>query len=54
MNTKKYRELMDLIKNEEQWKKIIDYFNIKSIWQLNEEQYEFTKNILKKRSELNE
>lgn len=49
MNTKKYRELMDLIKNEEQWKKIIDYFNIKSIWQLNEKQYEFTKKILKKR-----
>ena len=49
MNTKKYRKLMDLIKNEEQWKKIIDYFNIKSIWKKKKKQYEFTKKILKKR-----
>lgn len=49
MTKKQYQEIMSLITSEEQWRNILNYFGIKSIWQLNKGQYEYTKKILIKR-----
>lgn len=50
---KQYDEIMSLVKDKEQWGKMLKYFKINTIWQMKQEQYEYAKKILQRKKEKN-
>lgn len=50
MTKEQYDNIMNLIRDKEQWKKMIDYFKVISVWHLSEKQYEYALEILQRRN----
>lgn len=40
VNDNEYEDVMNRISNEEQWGKLINYFNVISVWHLTKRQYQ--------------